>query len=412
MSMPICCSMSFLVLIAAVVPGYAAEENALADDLQQRLTGKDFENISVTLEGRRVIVTYENRVYRYEIRAIREVMATILPLIAEGTDVVLIPQNRGIPLIAVTISADEYVSLLNGQISGEEFASAIDVSLDVKKSLGEMENIQRPPLWLYRFGIIFNPQIKVQLGNVDDPVESQVNIVPEVRANLWRGMSLSAQLIIPLQNELERDGDDWRPGLLTMNQTLRLPQNTFISGTVGYFSRNRYGMDMEIKKRSANGIWAVGVNLGYTGHASYQQGVWRYSDLGRLTGFANAQYRLSRFDLILSASYGRFLYGDMGARMDVLRQFEEVDIGFYGIKTEAGYNVGFNFSIPIFPSRHVLAGPVKIGPAREFPWEYRYRGIPNYGIHYRTGNDIDSFMKKLDPSHTKRAMLQLSRKPG
>jgi hypothetical protein len=68
--------MSFLVFIVAVIPGYAAEGNAaegnaLADNLHQRLIGKDFENVSVVLEGRRVIATYENRVYRYEIRAIK-----------------------------------------------------------------------------------------------------------------------------------------------------------------------------------------------------------------------------------------------------------------------------------------------------------------------------------------------------
>jgi len=237
-------------------------------------------------------------------------------------------------------------------------------------------------------------------------VESQINLAPEINTSLWKGMSLSVQLIIPLQNELGKEGDNLRPGLLTINQTLRLPHNAFVSATMGYFTQHRYGTDLKIKKYFANSKWSLGVNLGYTGYTSYLKGVWHYSDISLLTRFFNAEYRFSQFDLSLSATCGKFLYGDKGWRFDILRQFSEVDIGFFLLKTETGSNAGFNFSIPIFPPRYLPTGRIRISPAKEFSWEYRYKGLPKDGIQYKTGYRIDEFMKRLNPGYNKKQIVE------
>ena len=251
---------------------------------------------------------------------------------------------------------------------------------------------------LHKLDIVIHPQFKTQFGNYAEPVESQINLAPEVRTTLWKGMSLAAQLIIPLQNELSEEGDYWRPGLLTINQFLRLPSDTFVSATLGYFTRHRYGMDVAIKKYFfADRRWSVGANVGYTGYASYRKearGTWYYSDVGLLTSFFNVEYLFPRFDLSLSAMYGKFLYEDRGWRFDILRQFGDVDIGFFVFKTETGHNGGFNFCIPI-PQVHLSMGPVRIGPAEEVPWEYCYKGLPRTGIQYEIGSSIDECMERV-----------------
>ena len=94
-------------------------------------------------------------------------------------------------------------------------------------------------------------------------------------------------------------------------------------------------------------------------------------------------------------------------RFDLLRRFGEVEIGFFALKTGRGRNGGFNFSIPIFPPRYLPTGRIRISPAQAFPWEYHYKGLPLGGIQYNTGNDLDAFMKRLNPDYIKMAKKRL-----
>ena len=395
----------YLTLITLTTLGFNLDESTLADSLERNLIKKGFENVSVIFEDRNLIITYENRMYRHEMRAIREIMTILSPSVRKGIKITFIPQNRKISLVAITIPSDEYLSCLNRKVPDGKFASAIDVSLNVN-SIWEKIKSTRKRDSHYKLDIIVHPQFKAQFGYYDNPVQSQINLVPEVNTSLWKGMSLSAQLIIPIQNELGGAGDYLRPGLLTMNQTFRLPHYTFVSATMGYFTRNRYGTDLKMKKYFANGRWSIGANVGYTGYASYLKSTWYYSDIDSLTAFFNAEYRFPQLDLSLSATYGKFLYQDKGWRLDILRQFGEVDIGFFILRTETGYNGGFNFSIPIFPPKYLSIGRIRIRPAKEFPWEYRYKGLPKGGIQYKTGNSIDEFMKKLNPDYVKNQMAE------
>ena len=386
--------------------GVALGENGLADRLTDDLIEAGFENVSVILEESRAIVTYENRIYRDEIRAIKEVMALLAPQVEGIERITLIPQNRKILLVAITIPATEYPTFVDEGASDEALADVIDVSLDVDGIWRKSQTIPKTNSSFHKFDVVVHPQFNAQFGNYDDSVESQINLMPELRTTLWKGMSLSAQLILPLQNDLGGNGDELRPGRLTINQTLRLPHQTFASATMGYFTRNRYGADLEIKKYFANGRWSLGANLGYTGFAEYQKRVWYYSNLGVLTTLFSAEYRVSRFDLSLRATYEKFLYGDRGWRLDILRQFGEVDIGFFTLKTEKGSDGGFNFSIPIFPPKYLPTRRIRISPAQAFPWEYRYRGLPRGGRRYNTGNRIDAFLKRLNPDYIKNQIAE------
>lgn len=385
-----------LVFIVSIALGFAPHEISLTDSLKCDLLQSGFENVSVVLEDGNMVVAYENRVFRHEIRAIRQVMAILFPIVGQNIDVTLIPQNRGIPLVAITMTANEYLRLSNWEISDEEFAFAVDISLDVDQIWRKMRKYQKENVSFHKFDIVIHPQFKALFGDFDNRTKAQINLAPKMNTALWRGMLLSAQLIIPLYNELDEEEDHWRPGLLTINQTFRVPYNSFISATVGYFTRDRYGTDLEIRRYFADGKWAIGANIGYTGYASYLEGTWRYSDIDYLTAFFDVECRVSQFNLTLSAMYGRYLFRDKGWRFSILRQFGEVDIGFFALKTERGGNAGFSVCIPIFPSRYSPARRIRLRPAEELSLEYRYKRLPESSVQYETGNGIDQFMKELD----------------
>ena len=77
----------FSVFMFLVMPtlGVTFDSGGLADRLIDDLIEAGFENVVVILENSRAIVTYENRIYRDEIGAIKEVMALLAPQV-EGIE--------------------------------------------------------------------------------------------------------------------------------------------------------------------------------------------------------------------------------------------------------------------------------------------------------------------------------------
>ena len=380
---------------------------ALAEDLVRALVQQGFENVAAVSEDGHVIVAYENRRYRYEIRALQEVMKLVMPRVIDDQHVTLIPQGRGIPLVALTIPAGAYRSFMQGTMSREQFVATFIPSLGVDAFWRKTQASRKTNPSFFKFDLVIHPQFSAQFGNYDDAVKSQVNIAPELTTSFWKGMRLSAQMIIPIQNELAEEGNYLRPGLLTLNQTLRLPYNTFVSTTAGYFTLNRYGIDAAFKKYFAGGRWALGANVGYTGEASFRKGQWLYTDPDVLTPSVSIEYYLPQYNLTARTTYGKFIFEDTGFRVDVLREFGEFKIGFFGLLSKEINNAGFNLVLPLFVRKYSKPAHVRIRPARTFSWEYRYRGLPLTGRRYETGNSIDTFKEGLTPSFIKNHLTDL-----
>jgi hypothetical protein len=168
------------------VAGLSSDENRLADSLKSRLIQNGFENVAVVLADRQIIVTYENRIYRHEVRGIQEVLRLVLPLAKEAMTITLIPQNSKIPLGAITVPVKGYQTLSNGHFLNEDFASAMHVALDVDSIWRKIKAIPQANSSSGKFEIVVHPQFKAQFGNYDDPVKSQINLVPEINTCLWK----------------------------------------------------------------------------------------------------------------------------------------------------------------------------------------------------------------------------------
>jgi hypothetical protein len=390
---------AFLLLFSNSLSGRTG--GSVEDGVRSDLLRHGFENVAVVRDSAGWIVAYENRVVRFEARALREALQIVARRVERGGRCVLIPQNRGVPLIAV--SADSAVlSFCANAGTGEALpASGFAASLDVEPYWTRVRGLPRENSPYRKADIVVHPQFRAQFGNVLDAVQSQVNLAPAVSTVPAGGLSVSAQWIFPLQNELGYEGDHDRPGFLTVNQTVRMSGRTFVSGTIGYFSEHRYGADLEILKFSRNGRWAADFNAGFTGFAAWVDRGWIYSDPADWTFFCEGAYRVPSLDLTLKAGAGKFTYQDNGVRVEAVRQFGETSVGFYAVDTNRGKNGGFSVSIPVFPSRRLSPRRIRVGPALVFPWSYRYRGLPDFGIRYETQNGLDDFMKGLNPDFVK-----------
>ncbi|MFA7288052.1 MAG: YjbH domain-containing protein [Melioribacteraceae bacterium] len=354
------------------------------------LSNHGFENIRIKAENSSLFISYENRLYRFEATALKNATKLIEEALQDYKEIYFIILNRNIPLSLFVYNVDE--------------RRFVDYIFDVDEYWNKVKDIEPINSSNLKFDLVVKPDFKGEFGDYSNPVQAQLNLLPEINTNIFSGLSMSVETIVPLYNEFSVLEDSVRQGIISLSQFIRLPNSVFLLGSVGYFTNNRYGVDFEGKKYYNNGNFSLGLNFGYTGFAQLMFGKVFYSEPYLVTGNINTEYRVPEYDLTLGITAGKFIYKDMSLRFDVNRQFGEIEIGFFAIYSEGGnYNGGFNFVIPLFPSKHLKPNIVRIKTSDNYRWEYRVRGlIPGQrGRSYKTGNSINSLLEKTNPSFIK-----------
>ena len=358
------------------------------------------ESVSVSSRNDTLFLSFENRRYRWEVTAVAEALNTVMPLTGDSTVVNLTLLRTGIPVVTITVPKRVYGELIAGTMSEATFEKEITVTLAQSRAKDAAMNVSRPLNPAYRkadFSVA--PLLKLQLGNFDNPLEAMFALVPGMQMTLARGTSLTAQVIVPVFNNLTPEAGKVRPGIVTLSQTIRLPHHFYTTLSAGYFTNDQYGFSGEVKKYLFNARVSAGAIIGYTGTAGWVQDTWLYTGLSTVTWSANASWRWAKQDLTLRASYGRYIYGDQGIRVDAVRRFGEVSVGFWAIRSGGVTNGGFNFVIPLPPRRYPSKHRVRLRPASYVPWEYRAFGLPHQGKTYHTGSEIETLMFNLNPDY-------------
>jgi hypothetical protein len=376
-----------------------ARDGAGSDSLARALVRGGYENVVVVKRNDTLFVGFENRRYRWEVRAVAEVLALVMPALGDREKVSLTCLYEGIPMSTLVVAKADYHALAGGSMTPGAFATAVQglLSTETYKAVtATVKPVNKP---YNKIDFVIHPLFRAQFGNFSDPLEMQFSIVPSAEVTFMKGMHFTAQVIVPLYNDLEPQGSYVRPGLVVLSQQLRLPHNFFATLAAGYFTRNQYGMNAALRKYLLNGKVGLGVDAGYTATAMVVDGEWVYSTTGRFTWFAGASYRWARYDFTASAGYGRFLAGDMGFRCDISRQFGEVTMGFWASQSGGITNGGFNFIVPLPPRRCTTKHRVRVRPASEVPWEYRAKGLPVQGRMYTTGTGTGDIYRQLNPDY-------------
>lgn len=375
-----------------------------------KLQESGFENLRLKIENSRVTIAYENRVYRFEVDALEKVIELVVPLINDREELVLIPLNRKIPIIKFLSSIKNCNAFINHSISAKQFIEDSDIKMDVDKEYNTLFDEAEHNSSNFRFDLVVKPQLSFEFGPYTDPVLAQINLVPDLRTSFWKGMRFSYEAIFPLWNEFGSRGDSIRTGMITLNQTYRFPKAFFVSATAGIFSGNRYGFDLEVRKFFSNGNFSIGGNIGTTSYIDFS-GMTKilYSDQFIVTGSVNLEYRVSKYDLTLGLSLGRYLQKDNSLRFDINREFGEIEIGFFAIRSFEGVsNGGLTLTIPLFPSKYWNPSFIRLKTAENYSWSYVVKSntYDLIGMRYHTGNRINAFIEKLNPSFIENRFLQ------
>jgi hypothetical protein len=393
---------AFFVVLTLMCNVSALSQNLeLKRSIVDELTKNGFENLKVQIETESAIVAYENRVYRFDVEALKEVLKLVVPLLKDQKEIVLVPQNRQIPIVSLEASVSDCKDYFDSRISGKEFASRLTIRFDIDEISRKLSGEDVENSSSFRFDITAKPQAYFQFGPYGKPVTSQVNAVPELQTSWFQGMHVNSELIVPVVNQFGTRGESVRPGVLALNQVYRFPGNYFVSASAGVFTQDRYGLDLEAEKYVWNANLSYGLNVGLSSMLFFERmtSIY-YSDVFAVTGSVHCNYRIPEYDLTLGVMAGKFLRDDKSLRFDMSREFGEVEIGFFAIHAFRGItNGGINITIPLFPSKYWKPGVVRARPHEDFTMSYLAKTNPDQliGLRYNTLNRLEYFDKKLNP---------------
>ena len=380
-------SLALLLSLAAAPGAQPASCANPSEPVVRALTDVGLEAVGVCVSGDEATVTYENRLFRYDVRALDEVTRLVGSHL-EGVDRVrLLPTRNGVPLVDVTLPAPA--------ASGADLeASGLTATLDPAP-------LPSPTVYpsTLTLDLVVHPYLGFGFGDFDDPVRLDLGVAPALAVNLWEGMSVTAQVVVPFVEETDLRYGGVRPGIIAASQEVRLPLSTFARVSAGLFTRERYGLDVTTTTYVAGGRAALTLRAGQTGFAALDGGTWLYSSPSVTTYSARVDgILLPQYGLGAGVTVGRYLSEEPGVRADLYRSFGEATVGVFALTSEGNPNVGGRLVLPLPVRRHPRPGRVRARLADSVELEYRYRRVPGEAPDYDVSVEPWAPLGPLNPA--------------
>ena len=252
----------------------------------------------------------------------------------------------------------------------------------------------------YKIDFRLQPEIIANFGFKQDPFQTKTNLLLQSQLYIRRGLVLNLGILFPLANNYDNQPMNIRPAPIYLNQFLALGKASFVSGSVGLFYDNQYGLNVQFRRANLTKPWSFGLETSVTGTYYFPERGIYYEPLRRVMALADVAYRISSRDITLKLTGGQYLYQDRGVRLDFIRQFYSVEVGLYATKTTRGSTAGFNFAMPIPPGRLAQSKRLRLRTTEEFRWEYTYNGSgANVGSRFRVGNQLDALLRQYHANY-------------
>ncbi len=375
------------------------EHYSIAGAIAPAFLRHGFESVSVVSHGDSVTVWFENRIYRYEMTALGAVALLAAREADSATVLELVSMTRGVPNAAVSARAGDWSAFLRGDASAEWFAERLEIRpgpLAERAPEGRSRRREaNPSRW--KVDLAARPLFEFQFGLKGDPFQFGLWIAPEATLSPFRGGLLTLQGRIRITDEFGSGSRAVAPGRATLSAARWFRGTWLAAASAGHFSEERYGIAAETARLLGDGSFEVRAGGDLSGFIRFAESATSYSDIEQWSAFAAVTHRARGLDLETTVTGARFFEGDLGARLDVLRRWGEVDLSLFGVKTEAGSVGGFRLTVPLPVERLGAPARVRLATVPYFPWEYR-ESIDPVGLQVRLFDNTARFRKGLLPS--------------
>lgn len=389
------CKSAVLAFFVALFPigGFCQDPEVVTDSL----VTLGFENVCWGEDDNERVYVVENIAYRLNGvglgKAIDLIQKSGMP---EGKGCRLIVLDNNVPKISLYCG-------VNAQADTTETVEITREDWDVSYNLGEswelVKKQKKKNSSLFKVDVVVYPEFSFRNIKLSRMYDFLINLSPAVEVSLWKGSKFTAQLIIPVYNNYGYKYGSVRPGNISLSQTFRLPYNIFLTGTVGFFNNNRWGVDMDADYHFKNERFYLDARLSYTGYGEwgeYKNGVnihpFKYGcttkDM-RFTFSIGGGYYWAKFNTQVALHAERYLLGEYGGRLDIIRHFKYCSIGLYGMIVQYagndGINGGFRFQVNLPPYRYKRTKHIpRVLPSRNMGFAYNAGNEFKYGKGFKS----------------------------
>lgn len=349
---------------------------ALADALFDGLEAEGFGVAAVELEGDEVRVFVSQDRYRQVARAAGRAARVVAKVMPESLGrITVVTMSEGLETQRITFLRDDLVAGARKKISPEEVWASTRFAAPEGIGVDAIENPGRYP----DFSWALEPKFRQHIGRPDAFVRYQLLAQLSGEIELDRGFFLGGGFGLDLKNnleDLEAPNDSRLPRVrsdiarylkegeasiqfLDFHYLFEPASEWYVRLSAGYFEEMFMGLSAEALYRPYGSRWAFGVELDQVWQREFEQR-FRLLEGERaynvLTGHVSAYYRLPFYDLTAAVHVGRYLARDVGATLEVSREFASgVRIGAWATLTDAApaefgegsFDKGFFISVPL-----------------------------------------------------------------
>lgn len=365
-----------------------ADGPKLADDLRQRLTEDDLENIEIARVGDGAwIIGFENRTQRSDIDAIAVALATTASVLPPA-DVILEVKRHDVTVSHVRVALADYVKLQAGMLSAEKLSATWSVDAGPPDVTEPVEVLARGNESFFRTDLLLRPGLDYTIGLEHDPFVGDFFLLMDARTTLAPGLWANARFPARLTADPQ----------VTMDQALlswvgRPIDGVLATGSGGKFRDDLHGFYGEVRTDTREH------QFGIVGSVTNRASSLDPSD-GCRRSFAYYQHDWGRLALKTRLGYGRFIEsGEEGLALSLDRRFGESEIGLRAIRTDDGdEGLVFKLSVPLGPKRASSPAAVRprLAPALTFDYTSNFAALGDY---LQGPFDLNSFRGELSPAY-------------
>lgn len=332
------------------------QDKLYADDTYARMLEKlGFEDVRTRVQGNTLYIAMENTAYRGTFGGWAEALRILDARIGIVDSVVIVALKQQVPQVRICARVHPL--------------EVVEVDYDISEAWRILHGVPVANSSFGKIDWVFYPQVSLANHRYDIIYEGAVNLAPAFEVSLWKGAQVTAQVVIPVWNNISGEADRVRPGFMTFSQTVAFHPRLHATGGIGLFNNNRAGVCGSLEYRLNNCLSVKG-RFGLTGKSSFEDKKWNLSTWRKIDGSLGLSYFEACSALQFEGSLNRYVYGYYGARADITRHFRDYAIGVYGIAVEGGYNAGFHFAIPMQGKKAYRRKWFRAKLPDYFDWEY------------------------------------------
>ena len=342
----------------------------------QSLTKAGIEQIRLRTEGDTVYASFESSQIRGSYRSLGIALQSLAKSFPDTHHFKLLLGEFGLPQIAIeaTHASDQW------QVSAHYDTHSIQKRLKAEEPTPITYAGNRG-----KIDVTFYPIVSIDNHILNKLARVGIYLAPSFETTLWRGNRFIVQPIIPVFTNIPDNDPEsqFQWGVVGIRQDWLASKHWRSSSTIGLFLYNLAGLHHEVNYHLSR-TFDLGLRLSATTGLQSYNGNWTRDRKLHLGAMAVADYYEPQTALQIKLAAGRFTYGDLGTRLDIVRHFGEYAIGAYAIYTDGERNAGFNFAIPL-SSKRQSNWPnqmIRLRIPQYFSWEYSMLNYYRYAFEH------------------------------